>query len=323
MRCLSHSFARIGSSRARGHPTVAFLAGVVATFVTLIDSPFAAAGPNCFAEGKSIWRQCPALCMTECKNPSIDLHATREICLILARMPVRKDDPTCTDLLAEQAPAPTPTPPPGPPPVPGQSPDSNIPGSQPIQACVNSAKSGPGLMDRLNKKIQTKSLRDALARRLENPAPPSDCAPNPAALRLIYDCISTEAGRIEQEYRNLQSKLGIAEPGKRCGRPVSDYDKAYQTLDILKQRSAFIQNYSEQELVKCNGRWNEWLDAKLKPDAEAPINDTFHQVITDLKNDLNAALDTRKKVEQAISGITKALNGVEADVISSLLGCND
>jgi hypothetical protein len=289
--------------------------GAALFFAVLTAPDLAAADPNCFVPGKNTWQLCQATCMEACKSSKTDVRSAAAICEHLAVMATRKDDPSCPSILAAST----------------AQPGSAVQPSQPsVDACLMKAASGPGPLDRL-KEIKFPELEESLKKRLANPPPPSDCAPVPAALSLMYDCIGSEATQIQEGYKSLGDKLRPSANAKQCDRPVSEYGQAARILDGLKKRAAYISDFSEKNLSKCNNRWSDWLDATSKNNnetdstsvqTEAIVATTMNQLVKDLQEQLKRVVDTQAKVQTTIKSINESLGGVQANVISRLLACN-
>ena len=303
-------------AKRRGLTAVLAVFFVAVFFVISVN-----ANPNCFVENKNNWQMCQVTCMEACRTSKSNVRSILGICERLAGMANRKDDPSCRRLLAETAP------PPPPPPDPKTSGVGPPDPSQPtLDVCLKKAGARPGLLDKLNQQVTGAALRDTLNKLLANPTPPSSCAPAPAALRLMYDCIGDEANQIQNGFRSLQERLGNPKSPNRCDRPISEYDQAYQILDGLKQRADNISTYSEKTLLPCSIEWQDWMDAKSKAtdlaSTSPSVFTTLTEIISGLREDLQRVAATRSKADETIKEIKNSLDRVQASVISALLLCD-
>lgn len=274
---------------------------------------------RCFAAGENNWRSCQVTCMAACQSSRLDVRSTAEACERLAATANRTDAPSCKTLAGATGPR-------------LQNPVAEKKESQTIEACLTKAGAGPSLLERVGR-IQTQALRESITKRLSDPAPPSstDCAPIPAALTLMYNCIVAEADDIKKGYENIQGRTGAATKADRCSNGFGESDRTYELLAGLKARADYISTYSETKLLTCSTRWSTWLADKSKkpqsdsepPDATTAVVATaLDQLFKDLNEELTQVVTAKTKAEATIRNVNTSLANVEANAITVLLGCN-
>jgi tetratricopeptide (TPR) repeat protein/flagellar hook-basal body complex protein FliE len=211
------------------------------------------------------------------------------------------------------------------------------PSAPKVETCIAKARSTPSIADLIKNDQFPPELRKALAERLGNP--PS-CAPNPAALAAIGDCIQTETDQIKAAYNDIRTKLASS---SSC-RPLTDYGEMYKSLAALKKRSASLEPLIKDNLFTCQTTWNKWLDERAtRTDQQvtsqsdpqgsngnssasaAPTSERFaqrlDQIIGRLRTNLKEAAGKQTEVREAGSRMGDSLEDVLADLAQAMLMC--
>lgn len=288
----------------------ASVAANVAALLFVVASTQTFANPNCFVEGTDNWKRCAATCRKACQDTRLDFKTVRAFCEPLARLDktALNDDPSCAAILKVASP------------------------TQSVQTCIATATSRPGLADLLKNEQLPAAFRDALSKRL---ADPPRCAPNPAAIKTMSDCLEAEIDKIGTASDELKSRVASS---SSC-RPLAEYGQIFQTLDSSKTHARNVEELMKEKLFTCTVEWKNWLEKRAgrsgqqaggQDDSSAQnsgssltFTQALNSIVEKLKANLDEATAKQTKLVQTMDHMNESLDAVQADAAKVMLDCNN